>query len=89
MVEEMNMLKISEFNEHFGIFTVSHIFNFFLNIKGYFIISQCSRQETNTLSPEGLPMSNIAVYLKKNRLKNKKKTNLKINNKLFEKEFEK
>jgi hypothetical protein len=28
----------------------------------YFIISQCSRQETNTLSPEGLPMSNIAVY---------------------------
>jgi hypothetical protein len=27
-----------------------------------FIISQCSRQETNTLSPEGLPMSNIAVY---------------------------
>jgi hypothetical protein len=28
----------------------------------FFIISQCSRQETNTLSPEGLPMSNIAVY---------------------------
>ena len=26
------------------------------------IISQCSRQETNTISPEGLPMSNIAVY---------------------------
>jgi hypothetical protein len=28
----------------------------------FFIISQCSRQETNTLSPEGLPLSNIAVY---------------------------
>ena len=56
----------------------------------FFIISQCSRQETNTLSPEGLPMSNIAVYFKINRLKKKKKkTNLKINNKFFEKEFEK
>jgi hypothetical protein len=28
------------------------------------IISQCSRQETNTLSPEGLHMSNIAVKLR-------------------------
>jgi hypothetical protein len=37
------------------------IYNCFVSII-IIIISQCSRQETNTLSPEGLPMSNIAVY---------------------------
>jgi len=31
-----------------------------IRFKIIIIISQCSRQETNTLSPEGLPMSNIA-----------------------------
>jgi len=34
-----------------------------VELKKYIIIiSQCSRQETNTLSPEGLPMSNIAEH---------------------------
>ncbi len=58
----------------------------FIEERFNFIISQCSRQKTNTLSPEGLAMSNIAVYCWIKRIK---KTNLKINNKLFEKEFEK
>jgi hypothetical protein len=35
---------------------------FIILVKIIIIISQCSRQETNTLSPEGIPMSNIADY---------------------------
>jgi hypothetical protein len=39
-------------------------FNKKINFIFGIIISQCSRQETNTLSPEGLPMSNSAVLNK-------------------------
>ena len=35
---------------------------FLPNMSFYFIISQHPRQETNILSPEGLSMSNAAVY---------------------------
>ena len=40
-------------------------------MEDFFIISQCSRQETNILSPEGLSMSNKNLIGKEQRSLNK------------------
>ena len=36
--------------------------SFFYGLVELVFFSQCSCQETDTLSPDGIPMSNIAVY---------------------------